>query len=518
MRPAARIISPLLCAALLTAAPGPRVWAAVVAVRVAAGHAAAPLSPATHLLDGTNAFGADLRAPSSAPSLTRSLLPGLAGLRTSSTGRAADRPAARLAIPAGALPAAAQAPRPGAGPRQAARAVRSRGFGGLRARVRTAGSEAAPFLKAISSARGTPGGLHAAGVGLEEVLTGRRTAARSATPPVAAARSSRSDSPRLPHVELDAAKPGPKPVPAPGVSPEQRKAFRFYAAGVSLTKVGVEALNLVVPILLLSQYGAATYVGMIFIAADLAGMLAGWASGPLIDRFKPSRVLAITAGLQMAVVGVVPLALAAGLPVGLPLFLGLFAVNGGLSGVFDTARRAAMPRILGRDEGVLREHNAKLYILREILSIAAVGGAGLLLQRLGALTALAMHPASYALVFYFLARLALRRPPRGGTDRTAPVRKGKAKPNVVDIFHGARVVWRDPTLRIGALVNIPIIAPTSSSTRYSRSSTPRRSWRVRPSRPCSSWHGTQGSWPPPFSLGRTPSGAARSAGSNTPLS
>ena len=46
--------------------------------------------------------------------------------------------------------------------------------------------------------------------------------------------------------------------------------------------------------------------------------------------------------------------------------------NGAVGEVFDVARKAAVPQIVGRDEGVLREHNGKLYVWREIAAAAGV--------------------------------------------------------------------------------------------------------------------------------------------------
>ncbi|MFH2203029.1 MAG: MFS transporter [Elusimicrobiota bacterium] len=343
----------------------------------------------------------------------------------------------------------------------------------VQARAQKLSKEAAPLLAEVRAQETSAGGVYAAGRSLEHILTGRSARGLSVAAPVPVGRqrlaglgrslrsvfglkhfSSCCDHGAAQSFELSEIAAD---VPAPELTPVQKKNFRYYAAAVSITKVGVETMNLVVPVLLLTQFGAATLVGALFISAEIGGMVAGWIAGPSIDRYGPSRVLASSAVMQMMAIGVIPLALALGVPVGVPVLFALFTINGIFGGVFDTARRAAMPLILGRHEGVLREHNGQLYIFREILSVAAVGAAGLLLNKLGALGTLVLHPASYALVVYFLIRLALNiRRSAGGSVRAAPEKK-EEKPAIGDIFRGARIVWNNPTLRLGTMVNIPII-------------------------------------------------------------
>ncbi len=192
----------------------------------------------------------------------------------------------------------------------------------------------------------------------------------------------------------------------------------------------------------------------------MAGLAAGAALSPLIDRLGPAKTLAAAAALQAAVVGVVPLTVWLGVPLALPVLFGVFAVNGALSGVFDIARRSAPPALLGNDEGVLRRYNARLYIARELAAMGAVFGAGWLLHSVGALATLGVHPAAYAAAagFFFLLTRVRRSFTSPSADSGKPPAAGPTTSRWTELAAGARIVMADPALRLAALVNIPVIA------------------------------------------------------------
>lgn len=321
---------------------------------------------------------------------------------------------------------------------------------------------AAPHIESAADAGSSAAEGREAGAALEAVLTGRRPVFSAASPVTAnfvtptGFRPLHDDG----SAGLEAAPAEPTAeVPAPA-----RRAFTLYTAGVSTVKVGIETLNLVVPILLLTQYGTATMLGALFVAAQVAGLAAGAALSPLIDRLGPAKTLAASATLQAAVVGVIPLTVWLGVPLALPVLFGVFALNGALTGVFDIARRSAPPAILGNDEGVLRRYNARLYIARELAAMGAVFGAGWLLHSVGALATLGVHPAAYAAAagfFFLLTRTsrALARPsPAGGRGSKPEGDAQKGTSRWAELAAGARIVMADPALRLAALVNIPVIA------------------------------------------------------------
>ncbi|MBI3300175.1 MAG: hypothetical protein HYZ75_18565 [Elusimicrobia bacterium] len=439
------ILAGALCLALVSAAPGSQAWAGVFTRAVPAGMAppAVPAGPGAHSVKAP-AFAASLAAPSlSLPVLT---YPGVA---SSPTLAPAARGAAAVAAVAGPTVSAAALPAP-AVPARAAVAQT----------IAAMGRQARPFTAAAAGSAGGSAGAYGAGRSLEAILTRRAPAALAADLSLgAAARAGsllhRCDDHNHPHHHDDETRAEPLS-PAPPMSPQATRAFRFYATGVSAVKVGIETLNLVVPVLLLSHYGTAVMLGALFVSAQVAGMVAGAAAGPLIDRFGSGKILAGSALLQAAVVGSVPLLLALGTPVSMPFLFGVFVANGALSGVFDIARRVALPAIVGYDEAVLRRQNAKLYVSRELAAIFSVLAAGALLQSVGALASMSLHPLSYAVAGAALFIFARGRYQTPGAPFPGPSRPPAAGWRA--FFSGAETVIRDPALRLAALVNVPVIA------------------------------------------------------------
>ncbi|MBI2387779.1 MAG: MFS transporter, partial [Elusimicrobia bacterium] len=369
--------------------------------------------------------------------------------------RAGPSPAAARALAApGLRPAPAAAPREKAAPEA-----------GVAGRVAVLSESSAQALERVSSAASSRADLKRSGEELEGILSGEPLRRPAAGDGAVLAPESSSAGPGL----RPAADPAGRPAapaaepaaPMPDIPAEARSGFRLYAAGISAVKAGIEALNLVVPTFLLTQFGAASIVGALFLSAQLAGLVAGWLAGPLVDRFSPAKVLAGTAVLQIAAIGSIPLAFAFGATLGLPVIFALFTVNGFLGGAFDIARRAALPRILGRDERVLNAHNAKIYVTRELAAMAGIFGTGFLLEKLGYLATLGIHPAAYVVAALLFARLAFRRgeaaPPAAKEKPSGPSRKAGVLEALKGLTRGARLVWSDPELRRAALLNVPVI-------------------------------------------------------------
>jgi len=459
------ITAVLVCASLLLALPGPRAFAAAAAAlrnapavqpSLGGGLGCSPvLAPAaSSLIQGSARTGITLG----------SVLPGLQDqtLRLSPTSiRPSAKPAARIGVTAS--PTAVRS----LGPEQHSFSPGTQGRSAVSKRTSELAAAVAPIVENLPAAASDPAAARSAGGSLHSLLAAMASRSRPAS--ALAARTHRfgeNETPRtdekggLAYVrELQiAVRLAPERDPDEVPEPDHKTQFKYYAVGVATTKVGIETLNLVVPILLLTQYGNATLVGTLFIASGLAGMVAAWLSGPLIDKFKPARAMISSAAIQMLAIGAMPLMLAIGVPLGLPMLFSLFILNGAMIGVFDTARRAALPHILGQDEEVLRQHNAKLYILREILSIAAVGGAGFLLGILGHLTTLAIHPAAYLIVLFALLRMSGRMKPSYKAALASEMEEEDAQEyGFKGLLKGAKAVWADKTLLLATLVNIPVI-------------------------------------------------------------
>ncbi|MDD5304119.1 MAG: MFS transporter, partial [Elusimicrobia bacterium] len=454
MRSARRLLASALAVLLCLEALGPSAWAQVAARAVpasagsgvsAAAAAAVPALPR-------------LSPPSLSPSAL-SLSPPAAAAGPAPFVRVAPLAAAApLAAPALARATPAPLSAPAIVPRE--KAAPAAGVLGRVAQITESATEA---LEKVSSAASSRADLRRSGSELEGILSGEpfRRPAAADDGPVAPAASETGPALRPARASAVRSASGPAAAALPEIPARARGGFRLYAAGISTVKVGIEALNLVVPTLLLAQFGAATLVGALFLSSQLASLVAGWIAGPLVDRFSPAKVLAVTAMLQITAIGSIPLAFAFGTTLGLPVIFALFTVNGFLGGAFDIARRAALPQILGRDERILNAHNAKIYITREIAAMAGIFGTGLLLGKLGYLATLGLHPAAYIIAALLFARLAFRR--GEAAPAAAQAAPGSAeKPKGVraalkGLTRGARLVWSDPALRRAALLNIPVI-------------------------------------------------------------
>ena len=432
-----RGLASTLCVLLFLEAFGPSAWGQV-AVRAAASAPAGAAAAA-----GAAAGVASL--PRFSPGLA-SPSPGLAAAFVAP----APVPSLAVAALAFAAPSLRSAP---------AKAAPADGASG---RVAVLSESAAQALEKVSSAASSRGDLRRSGDELEGILSGETP--RRDLDGVSGVLGAADSSPGavLRSVQAFLKAPASEPAaPMPEIPAPARRGFLLYAGGISVVKVGIEALNLVVPALLLTQYGAASLVGALFLSSQLAGLVAGWVAGPLVDRFSPAKVLAVTTILQITAIGAIPLAFAFGATLGLPAIFALFTVNGMLGGAFDIARRAALPEILGRDERVLNAHNAKIYIVRELAAMAGIFGTGLLLDKLGYLATLGIHPAAYVVAALLFARLAFRRTaaaPVAAPAEPAPAKNsGGALAALKSLTRGARLVWSSPELRRAALLNIPVI-------------------------------------------------------------
>lgn len=448
MRSVRRILATTLVVLLSLEALGPSAWAQVAAR--AASASAGTVVPVVSI--GPSYTHPRLSPPGLSPS----------GLSLSPLSVAAAPAPLVIAVPLAASALARATPAALSAPAISPREKAAPGAG-VFGRVAVLTKSTASALEKVSSAASSRADLRHSGDELEGILSGEflQRPAAADDGRRAPATSGKGYFLRPAQTLSDQSDPEPAAAALPEISARARSGFRLYAAGITTVKVGIEALNLVVPTLLLSQFGAATLVGALFLSAQLAGLVAGWIAGPLVDRFSPSKVLAVTAILQILAIGSIPLAFAFGTTLGLPVIFGLFTVNGLLSGVFDIARRAALPQILGRDERVLNAHNAKIYITRELAAMAGIVGAGFLLGKLGYLATLGIHPAAYIVAALLFARLAFRRgedAPAPAKDAAVPAERPKGFiASLKSITRGARLVWSNPELRRAALLNIPVI-------------------------------------------------------------
>ncbi|HBT62626.1 MAG TPA: hypothetical protein DEB40_12865, partial [Elusimicrobia bacterium] len=141
----------------------------------------------------------------------------------------------------------------------------------------------------------------------------------------------------------------------------------------------------------------------------------------------------------------------------MPMVFGAFALNGVGYELFDVARRAALPQIVGKDEGVLRAQNGRLYVWREIAATAGVFGAGWVVKTLGAVNTAWAHPA-----FCFVAALAMLRlwnlRPQANPGQPTALERMTPRAWRANLLDGMRRVLKDSKLRSLVLINIPLTA------------------------------------------------------------
>ncbi|MDD5657869.1 MAG: MFS transporter [Elusimicrobia bacterium] len=421
--PTRRVFAFILSALLSLLSPGPAAWAALARTTAAARPAPAGSVRAVPVRADAGPLG--LFPALTQPSLGRTPLP---ELRSFAAPRLQPAAAAPILQPSAEIPFAEK--------------------------IGVLAAEAAPGLAAAQDRQAASEGLRGGAEELQLVLEGLRPAAADSSGFAPASNGSAAGLTAAAPAEASS-RPAP---PAPEPSPEQKSRFRYYAAAVSGVKVGIEALNLAVPILLLSQFHAALAVGTLYIAAEAAGVVAGWIGGTLVDRVGANASLVLSGLVQAAAIAGVPLALTWGGAFALPLVYALFTLNGAVSEIFDVARRSALPEIVGSDEGLLRKYNGRLYVFREVSATAGVFAAGWLVHQIGALATIWAHPA-----FCLAAALAALRLLRGPRANPALARPNpRANPDVglagwwAGIASGARRVFSDRKLRAIALVNVPM--------------------------------------------------------------
>ncbi|MDD5630285.1 MAG: MFS transporter [Elusimicrobia bacterium] len=443
-----RAFAASLAALLALLAPGPQAWAAVATAGVAASGQALPAATVAAVpaavtsslgaLSATFSFDLSGRSADAAPRVQA----------------AAPQSVLTLSVPAAVLgaPAVQTSLSVSASADPAAPARTQEKVGGL-------AEQTAPVLEAVGDVKASPADLRRGGAELQRLLESglRRHAAPADLEP-----SQASESPAAaPRVQLAAARgqtqESQAAEPVPELAPHQKRQFRLYGFGVSTVKTGLDALNLAVPLILMDTFHAAMAVSALYLASELSRLVSGALLGSVIDRIGAGRALALTVALQIAATVSLPFILMHGGALAIPMVFGAFIINGIGYELFDVARRAALPLIVGKDEGVLRAQNGRLYVWREMAATAGVFGAGWVVKAFGALNTIWVHP-----IFCFAAALAMLRLWNVRPQEDAGQAAGRARISwrawLADLRTGMRHVFRDPKLRALVLINIPLTA------------------------------------------------------------
>jgi MFS family permease len=192
-------------------------------------------------------------------------------------------------------------------------------------------------------------------------------------------------------------------------APLRQPAFRsLWLAGL-VSEAGDWLLFIALPIVVYRQTGSALGTSFAFLALLAPAIVLAPLAGRLADRHDRRRMMLIVCGLQA--LSLLPLLLV-GDHTGLPIVYAVIVVQSALSTLFDPAKNALLPTLVGRDQLVSAN---SLVALNEGVARLVGGPLGGLLLAAGDLRTIVLaDAASYALAAVLIARVPrTRRLPAG---------------------------------------------------------------------------------------------------------
>ena len=226
--------------------------------------------------------------------------------------------------------------------------------------------------------------------------------------------------------------------------------FRLFWIGQTASKLGSSVTSIALPLVAVATLDASTFeVATLSAAVWLPWLLIGLPAGAWVDRF-PRRPVMVSCDLASLVL-FLSVPVAAWMHQLTLVHLFAVAVGAGTASVFfHTAHQVYLPSLLDRRH--VGEGNAKLHATEEAAHIGGPGVAGVVAQVAGAVNALLIDVASFAVSAICL--LSMR-------HRESTVAKEPHRSLRRDIGEGVRFVARDPFLRVlavfGASSNIGLI-------------------------------------------------------------
>ncbi|OIO12030.1 MAG: hypothetical protein AUJ52_00985 [Elusimicrobia bacterium CG1_02_63_36] len=262
-------------------------------------------------------------------------------------------------------------------------------------------------------------------------------------------------------------------------APKIASALKTYLAGTALFKLGMEAVGLGVPLIALTVFGQAKWAAMMAVGYGLSQVVFSSLAGGLLDRKSPTKVLAGAMALQaLTVTAMIGLFAAdlyfpgiAGIQLAQPaLILALHALNGGFTGVSDTARQVIPPELVGNNHKQIKLFNAKTHVAYEISGVIGALAVGVILSIASPIAALLIHPPAYLLAAWVFSRIqmpAKAAAPEssfaaaasavgvGEQSRTSPLAENAARGFALsqiwtDFKKGAHAIWRVKEFRWAA--------------------------------------------------------------------
>jgi MFS family permease len=217
--------------------------------------------------------------------------------------------------------------------------------------------------------------------------------------------------------------------------------MRLWSAE-SVSQLGSQVSLLALPLVAISVLHATTFeVGALTAVEFSPFVLFGLPAGAIVDRLRRRPILIWCDIGRAAALASVPIASAFGSLTYAQLVAVVF-VTGTLTVFFDVAYQSILPAIVDRDQ--LTDGNAKLEVSRSSAQTAGPGIGGLLVQWIGAASAVTADAVSFVASALLIRSMRAHEPPPAPADET----KTRLRALIGEIREGLRYVLRHPVLRM----------------------------------------------------------------------
>lgn len=268
---------------------------------------------------------------------------------------------------------------------------------------------------------------------------------------------------------------GEQPAPSGGSS------IRWFLAGLLIAQIGVEALGVAMPLLMLERFGGFSAMAQIGVFSSLTGMVGRLAGGAVPREWLKTAYVGASI-LRLASISVLIVFLMG--PTLLPMvaaktglaflasagawlapfyamgsyavLVGLYSVNGFLGGISVTTETSLVQAMLGNSRAVLEQFLALEQWLVEIVGVGGPKLGGKVINHFGFGWALAIYPVTFAVAIVLFA-VGIRVPRKDAREAADTVRAAaaQAKAGIRDFFksigRGAYVVFKNPVMRTAFL-------------------------------------------------------------------
>ncbi|MBI5209754.1 MAG: MFS transporter [Elusimicrobia bacterium] len=248
----------------------------------------------------------------------------------------------------------------------------------------------------------------------------------------------------------------------------KKTSARRSLVGTGIFKVGMEALGVSMPLIALTFFGSAVWMANMAVTWGISMTFASMLAGGWMDRKPVHKVMSKAMVVQAAAVAGILGLFIAGLANPL-LVIPLYAVAGASMGVVVTGRNLLPAKLLGGDQASLGKFNALTHLVYEIAGTIAPLLVGVLIQKIGLVSALFLHPPAFLLAAWMFRRIRYDGDAPGADVPVSQARSfgvkaalrglwSLAKNAVADVKAGSRLMLGDRGLRwLGLMLLGPMI-------------------------------------------------------------